>query len=67
MQADIATAISFRQSTEGNTKLKGAYNLRDQWAQEPRDAKRTVTKKVSTLLNIHVQTLNLHQVPNGDN
>ena len=54
IQVENAAAPLFQQATKANTKLKGAYNLRDKWVQALRDDSKIVTKKVDsdTAVNI---------------
>jgi hypothetical protein len=49
---DNKATISFQQSTQPSTKLKGVYNLRWHWVLELRDTNKYIAKKIPTDQNI---------------
>ena len=49
---DNKATISFQQSTQPSTKLKGVYNLRWHWVLELRDTNKYMATKVATDQNI---------------
>ena len=52
LQEDNAAAVSFQKSTTPYSKLRGVYNLRDNWVQELKDMKVVRAEKVHTDLNV---------------
>ena len=49
---DNAAGISFQQSTNMNTRLKGIFDLRLEWCRELRDKRQVKAVKVGTQENI---------------
>ena len=49
---DNAAGVSFQKSTNPNSKLKGIFDMREEWVNELRDKKKVTAVKVSTDKNI---------------
>ena len=45
---DNAAGVSFQNGTNPNSKLKGVFDLREQWVKELRDKRRVKATKTST-------------------
>ena len=52
MLEDNAATVSFQKSTTPYSKLRGVYNLRDNWVRELKDSKIVQAEKVHTDLNV---------------
>jgi hypothetical protein len=52
MLEDNAATVSFQKSTTPYSKLRGVYNLRDNWVQELKDKNVVSAVKVHTDLNV---------------
>ena len=52
MLEDNAATVSFQKSTTPYSKLRGVYNLRDNWVQELKDKSVVSAVKVHTDLNV---------------
>ena len=49
---DNAAGVSFQNGTNPNSKLKGIFDLREQWVKELRDKRRVKAVKISTDKNV---------------
>ena len=52
IHVDNASGVSFQKSTNPNSKLKGIFDMREEWVNELRDRKKVTAVKVSTDKNI---------------
>lgn len=52
IKEDNAATVSFQASTAMNSKLKGVFNLRDEWVKELKEAGIILAEKVDTRVNI---------------
>lgn len=52
IHVDNASGVSFQKSTNPNSKLKGIFDMREEWVNELRDRKKVKAVKVSTDKNI---------------
>ena len=52
MLEDNVATVSYQQSTTPYSKLRGVYNLRDNWVLELKDSNVVKAKKVHTELNV---------------
>ena len=52
LHEDNAATVSFQKSTTPYSKLRGIYNLRDQWVKELKNTKIVEARKVATENNV---------------
>ena len=60
---DNAASVSFQQSTNMNTRLKGIFDLRLEWCRELRDRSQVKAVKVGTKENISDLLTKCHSGP----
>ena len=61
LYVDNAAGVSFQQSTNPDTKLKGTFDLRAAWVKELRDEGVLKVEKIDTLLNVADLLTKCHQ------